>query len=123
MAFPATRISFRTRSNSLSRSMGPAASAEIETEKQADVLVGIEEVAVTGEDEPHLLRQLNGGVGLALHLAEKARLSPGAGPTDGLAQQPAGQALPAERRVYDHVGDPHCLGRRSRRPSQGARGA
>src|SRR3990172_5541954 len=123
MAFPATRISFRTLSRSLSRSMGRAASAKIETEEQADVLVGIKEVAVTGEDEAHLLRQLNGGVVLALHLEEEARLSPGAGPTDGLAQQPAGQALPAERRVYDHVGDPHCLGRRSRRQSQVAGGA
>src|SRR3989304_4936761 len=97
MAFPATRISFRTRSRSLSRSMGRAASAELETEEQADVLVGIKEVAVAGEDEAHLLCQLNGRVVFALHLEEEARLSPGTGPPDGLAPQPAGQALPPER--------------------------
>src|SRR3989304_3324383 len=122
MAFPATRISFRTRKRSFSRSMGRAASAEIETEKQADVLVGIEEVAVTGENEPRLLRQLNGGVVLALHLEEKARLSPGASPTNGFAQQPAGQALPAKRRVDDQVGDPHSLRRRGRAQGQGRHG-
>src|SRR3990172_6045624 len=123
MAFPATRISFRTRNRSFSRSMGRAASAEVETEKQADVLVGIEEVAVTGKNETHLLRQLNSGVVLALHLEEDARLSPGARPTDGLAQQTAGQALSAERRVDDQVGDPHRLRRRGRRQGQIAGGS
>src|SRR3989304_10281452 len=101
MAFPAPRTAFRTLSRSLSRSMGRAASAKIETEEQADVLVGIKEVAVTGEDEAHLLCQLNGGGVLSLHLEEEARLSPGTGPPDGLAQQPAGQAPAAKRRGGD----------------------